>query len=150
MSWKTLGEMNPELQQKGLRLLVRDGIAFAFLSTVGAAGQARISPVSPIFCDDDMYLSIGDHTPKARDLKIRKTYALHALLGTHDEEFQISGKVNLIVSRAERENVHEAIKFPAYNRDDPVFRLDVTRCLWSYWESPAEKPSKRVVWRAPM
>ncbi len=149
MSWAVLLTSDPDLAAVGRRLLGREGIPIAFLATVTPLRRARISPVYPIFAGDELYLSIGAHTPKAGDLASNGTYALHAFLGEHDEEFQVSGRAHLVEDHAERTRAHSAIQFPVYNVADPVFRLDVDRCLWSRWDGPAERPSQRRSWAAP-
>ena len=156
MSWGLLVDSEPELAAKGRRLFERrgekggesGGVPLGYLATVSKAGDARIAPVCPIFCDNDVYLSVGRHTPKAHDLALVRSYALHAPLATHDEEFQISGAAELVTSTAEARRVHAAIAFPVFSAADPVFRLAVLRCLWSLWDEPAERPSRRLTWRA--
>ena len=147
MSWRSLTREEPELADKGRRRFERDGVPMAFMATVTERGTARLSPVCPIFCDDEIYLSVGAHTPKCRDLTLRGTYALHAFLGPHDEEFQISGSARLVQSEDEKYRVHQAIAFPVFNTHDPVFCLLVERCLWAYWDAPSEKPGQRRTWR---
>jgi hypothetical protein len=69
-----------------------------------------------------------------RDLRESGEFALHAFLGENDEEFQVSGGVNEIRDPSERSAVHEAIPFPSFQREDPIFRLVITRALWANWE----------------
>ncbi len=149
MSWTALSDADPELAAAGRRLLERDGRApIAFIATVSARGLPRLSPVGPIFSAGEIYLSIGAHTPKARDLANNGRYALHAVLGRRDEEFQMSGVAAPVTDKAERRAVHAAILFPVFNPDDPVFRLGVEWCAWSRWDGPSERPSFRRYWRA--
>ena len=148
MSWAQLLRSEPELAARGRRLLERAGVPMAFVATVSNRGEPRLAPVCPIFSGDEVYLSIGAHTPKACDLRQDGRYVLHAFLGDEDEEFQISGAAELVEAADEIRRVHESIAFPVYNAADPVFRLNVGRCLWSRWETPAERPSERRVWRS--
>jgi hypothetical protein len=148
MTWTRLEAEDPGLAAAGERLLGgSDGVHIGFLATVSVHGGARISPVCPIFSDGDVYLSIGAHTPKAGDLRRTGVYALHAFLGEKDEEFQCSGHATVVEDSAERSRVHRAIRFPSFDRDDPVFRLSVDRAFWAKWDGPSERPSQRRAWR---
>ncbi len=81
-----------------------------------------------------MSTSARGHTrPKRQDLAEDGSYVPHAFLGDHDEEFQVSGFAELITDEVHRARVHEAIRFPSYDAEDPVFRLRVSRALWSTW-----------------
>lgn len=151
-SWAGFETAAPELGEAGRRLLVgEDGVAIGYLATVSPARVPRISPVCPIFCGNDVYLSAGARTPKVRDLRANPAYALHAFLGADDEEFRITGQAADVSDPGERAAVHEAIPFPAFEKRDPVFRLAIDRALWVFWErvgQPDTRPVRRR-WRAP-
>jgi len=124
----------PEFAAAGRRLLVgADGVAIAFLASVARDGRPHLSPICPIFCDADLYLSAGKHSPKASDL-IDGPFVLHAFLGANDEEFQLAGRARRVDAEAERVAVHAAIPFKAFGRADPIFRFSIERALWVYWE----------------
>lgn len=150
-SWARFEALEPELAAAGRRLLVgADGVAIGFLASAGARGP-HIAPVCPIFSAGSLYLIAAERTPKARDLRERGAFALHACLGAHDEEFQIGGRAREVGERAERERVHGDVRFAAFGRDDPIFRLGVERALWVSWERPGQ-PGTRPVrrsWRLP-
>jgi hypothetical protein len=150
--WADLESGAPEFSAAGRRLMVgEDGVAIAFLATAGRHGGPHLSPVCPIFCGSDLYLSAGERTPKVRDLREGKCYVLHAFLGEHDEEFQIAGRATEVTDASERRAVHDAIPFPAFEPEDPIFRLSVQRALWVFWER-AGRPDTRAVrrrWSAP-
>ncbi|MGH0035743.1 MAG: pyridoxamine 5'-phosphate oxidase family protein [Myxococcota bacterium] len=145
--WAEFEASAPELGATGRRLLVgRDGVAIGFLASAAPGGPPHLSPVCPIFCDRDLYLSAGRPTPKARDLREGGGYVLHAFLGENDEEFQVAGSASEVDDLAERRSVHEAIPFAAFDREDPVFRLSVERALWVHWErvgQPDTRPVRR-------
>jgi len=140
----------PEFAAAARRLMIAaDGVAIAFLATVARDGRPHLSPVCPIFCDADLYLSAGIHTPKASDLQ-GGHFVLHAFLAANDEEFQLAGRACLVDAEAERAAVHGAIPFKAFGRDDPIFRFSIERALWVYWErvgQPDTKPVRRR-WKA--
>lgn len=123
-----------------------DGVAIGFLATVTKSNAPRLSPVCPIFCGDDVYLSVGAATPKVEDLRARTAYVLHAFLGEDDEELQFSGIASEVTDSGERAAVHQAIPFAAFEKGDPIFRLRVDRSLWVYWER-AGQPDTRAVRR---
>jgi hypothetical protein len=102
--------------------------------------------VCPIFCGSDLCLSAGSHTPKAADLRATGHYVLHAFLGANDEEFQVAGRAAEVLDETQRSAVHAAIPFAAFQRTDPIFRLDVERALWVHWER-AGQPDTRAVRR---
>lgn len=121
-----------------------DGVAIAFLATAGAAGRPHLSPVCPIFCGDDLYLSAGKRTPKQRDLRENGSFALHAFLAADDEEFQLAGTAGEVLEAAQRSAVHDAIRFPSFDAEDPIFRFDFERALWVYWEWVGEPDTRAV------
>lgn len=150
-SWAELEADAPEFGTAGRRLLVGDdGVAIGFLATTAANGVPHLSPVCPIFCGPHVYVSAGARTPKVADLRATGGYALHAFLGANDEEFQLAGRAREVAEPSERAAVHAAIRFAAFQRDDPIFCLDTDRALWVYWErvgQPDTRPVRRR-WRA--
>ncbi len=148
MRWREFETAQPDLATAGRQRLVgADGVAIAFLATVSTMGRPRMAPVCPIFCDADLYLSVGAHTPKANDLRRHGAYVLHAFLGDNDEEFQIAGFASEIADPQHRARVHSAIRFGAFKVADPIFQLDIDRALWVYWErvgQPDTKPIRRT------
>ncbi len=145
-SWGDFEEATPELAASGRRLFAGDDDnAIAFLATVARDGSPRLAPVCPIFCDRHVYLSVGIETPKKFDLLNDGRYVLHAFLGRSDEEFQIAGRAVLEASAEECDRVQSAIRF-VFKKEDPLFRLEIDRCLWGYWEN-AGKPNTRPVRR---
>jgi hypothetical protein len=151
-SWADFENQAPDFATAGRRLLIgSDGVAIGFLATVTESNTPRLSPVCPIFCGRDVYVSVGADTPKVRDLRARTSYVLHSFLGENDEEFQLSGTASQVRDFRECSTVHQAIPFAAFKRDDPIFRLRVERALWVYWERVGQ-PDTRAVrrrWRSP-
>ena len=145
--WSDFERAAPDFASAARRLFVgEDGVAIGFLATASAGGNPHLGPVCPIFCADHLYLSAGARTPKVRDLRGNPRFALHAFLAANDEELQLRGPVLEITGEAERSAVHEAIPFAAFDRDDPIFRLDVSSSVWVYWEN-AGQPDTRPVRR---
>ncbi len=143
MRWHEFTEAEPAMAEVGLSLLYRENQGeVAILATVDERGRPRVAPVSPIFCEGGLYLSVGAHTPKARHLQHNGLYALHALVGADDLEFQISGSVREIDNGAEHERVVAAIPFPSFDASDPIFELLLERALTVTWTKPATRGSK--------
>ena len=146
-SWTEFAESAPDFAAAGKRLLVgEDGVAIAFLGTAQPAGILHLAPVCPVFCGPELYLSAAAKSPKVRDLRTDGRYALHAFLGPNDEEFQLRGTATATVDAAERARVHEAIPFPSFERDDPIFRFAINSVLWAFWERVGQ-PDTQVVRR---
>ena len=148
VSWSEFERAAPELAAVGRELLYRpDCGEVGILATVDAAGSPRVAPVCPIFSDAGIYLSVRAHTPKCRHLKGDGRYALHALVGGDDLEFQISGRVRLVGDADERRRVIAAIPFPSFGVDDPIFELEIERALVVSWPEGGERGDKRA-WSA--
>lgn len=147
IGWLEFERVAPEFAAAGRRLLVgADGVAIGFLATLRPGPAPRLAPICPIFAGGGLYVSAAGRTPKVRDLRAAPAYALHAFLGQNDEEFQISGHAVRILEEDQRQVVHEAIPFAAFDRADPIFELRVGRALWAWWERPGQ-PDTRVVRR---
>jgi hypothetical protein len=149
-SWAQLSRAAPELAGAGERLLIgADGVAIAFLASAGARAP-HLSPVCPIFSAGELFVIAPERTPKARDLRERGAFVLHAFLGANDEEFQLGGRAREVTDAAARARVHGDVRFPSFGREDPIFRLDLERALWVRWEGVGTPDARSVrrVWRA--
>lgn len=146
-SWTGFEAEAGEMAEAGRRVLVgNDGVAIAFLATAGASARPtpHLAPVCPIFAGDGLYVSAAGRSPKVYDLREGGGFALHAFLGANDEEFQVAGRAIEVDDPDERARVHEAIAFPAFDREDPIFRFDIRRALWVYWERVGQPDTKAV------
>jgi hypothetical protein len=149
-TWSEFERAAPDFGDAGRRLFTgADGVAIGFLATVSAAGTPHLAPVCPIFSGANLYLSAGTHTPKVRDFRTSGAFVLHAFLGADDEEFQLAGIAIEVEDPAERQAVHAAIPFTAFQASDPVFRLGIERALWVYWERTGQPDTKAVRRRWP-
>jgi hypothetical protein len=140
----------PELASAARRLFAgADGVAIGFLATASPAARPHLAPVCPVFCGDDLYVVAVARSPKAADLRENGAYVLHAFLGANDEELQLAGRAHEVESAEERTDVHAAIPFASFGRTDPIFRLDVERALWVYWQRAGQPDTKAVRRRWP-
>ncbi len=146
--WKDFAAASPELARIGASLLLHpDRGEVAILAMANADHRPCVAPVSPIACNSGLYLSVGSHTPKVHHLLGNGYYALHAMVGADDLEFQISGSVRNVVSQSERDEVVAAIPFPSFDRNDPIFELLIERALVVTWPERTTKGLKQS-WRA--
>ena len=149
-SFAGFGRAVADFAEAARRLFVHpDGNAIGFIATVSTAGRPHLCPVCPIFCGEHLYLSAGGHTPKVEDLRDNGEYVLHAFLGENDEEVQLAGRAREVLDHAERSAVHRAIPFAAFDRSDPVFRFDIERAFWVFWERVGQPDTRpiRKRWR---
>jgi len=140
----------PELGAAARRLFIgADGVAIGFLATVSERGRPHLAPVCPVFCRDELFVVAAAHSPRTAALRAQGAFVLHAFLGQSDEEFQLAGQAVEIVAADERAAVHAAVPFASFQRTDPIFRLDVERALWVYWERAGQPDTKAVRRRWP-
>ncbi len=145
MNWADFERAVPAFGEAGKRLMTpHGGVSIGFLATIGDA--LHLAPVCPIFCTPNIYLSVGRATPKRRDLDRDGRYVLHAFLAQNDEEFRIAGRATCVDDEMERGRVHDAIRFGAFDRADPVYALNIDSSMWAHWEN-AGRPGTRPVRR---
>lgn len=148
ISWAEFEVRSADIARAGIELLYHPGRGeVAILATVDPLGRPRVAPVSPIFCDAGLYLSLGAHTPKYRHLRRDPHYALHAMVGADDLEFQISGLVRWVESVSERNAVVAAIPFPSFDASDPIVELLIDRALMVTWPQRTARGVK-TAWQA--
>jgi hypothetical protein len=73
-SWGEFEAREPDLAAFGAARLA---IPPAYLATVRADGAPRVHPVTPIMGDGHLFLFMEPTSPKGRDLRQRRWYALH-------------------------------------------------------------------------
>lgn len=144
-TWAEFETKAPAFAAAARRLFIgTDGVAIGFLATVSPEGEPHLAPVCPIFTDKGIYLSAASATPKIRDLRTNRHFALHAFLDESDEEIQLRGLASEIIDESARAAVHAAIKFGAFDRDHPIFSFDIAGAVWVYWEN-AGQPDTRAI-----
>jgi general stress protein 26 len=134
-SWAEFLAEEKSLAESGRKLLSGEGDSpIAFIATCTNNGTPHLAPVCPIFSGDHLYVSTGTKTPKRTDLEENGSYVLHAFLGNNDEEFQIAGKAFIVRDLEEINQVHSSIRF-TFKPEDPIYRLELSRALWCFWEN---------------
>ncbi len=74
VSWGEFATLEPDLARFGAERLTA---APAYLATIRRSGSPRVHPVTPIFTDAGLFLFMEPTSPKGRDLRERKSFALH-------------------------------------------------------------------------
>ncbi len=149
LSWPEFMAVVPDIATIGQRLLFNpDAGEVAILATVNLQGKPCVAPFCPIFTATGMFLLAARETPKAHHLAETPAYALHALLGTDDLEFQVSGAARQVTDTVERSVVIASVPFPSYDPTDPIFELRIERALSVSWPEPGVKQKKS--WAAPL
>jgi hypothetical protein len=95
-TWGEFERLAPALARFGAERLAQ---APAYLATVRANGTPRVHPVSPIIGGGYLFVFMEPTSPKARDLRVRRWFALHN--GVPDTvgsggEFSVSGHGKLV------------------------------------------------------
>ena len=145
LRWSEFEHAAPEIAETGRQLLYDPNEGkVAILATLDGIGRPRVAPICPIFTDEGVYLLAGKATPKVAQLEDDPNYAMHALIGSDDLEFQIRGQVRRVEHEGERELVLAAVSFPSFDRDDPIFELLITNALAVVWPQPGQ--SEKRTW----
>jgi hypothetical protein len=74
VTWPDFALAAPELAAFGAERLGRPP---AYLATVTGDGGARVHPVTPVVAPSGLYVFMEPTSPKGRDLRERRRYALH-------------------------------------------------------------------------
>lgn len=111
MTWGEFAGAEPELAAFGEGRL---RLPPAYLATVRSSGAPRVHPVTPIISTGALLLFMEPTSPKGRDLRARRWYALHnGVPDTHGSggEFFVSGKGFEVADPAFRAIATEAASY---------------------------------------
>jgi hypothetical protein len=141
-SWSEFAEQAPTIAEGGRALFYQHGVPLAYLATIRKDGGPRIHPVCPIVHGDELWLLIGDHSPKRWDLLRDGRYALHAFpVPKGDDEFMVAGTAVHVTEHSTIEDVEAALKATgASSSEHTLFRLSVERALLSLYEPDPAGP----------
>lgn len=131
-TWGQFRQAAPEFAESGARLF--DKWQIAYLASVDRKGAPRVHPVTPVLFEEGLYLFIPESTPKGKDLVRTDRFAMHAMPGKNDEEFYIKGIARRVENPLLHKEVYDSITFTT-GKDDPLYELQINKCLWSYWEN---------------
>jgi Pyridoxamine 5'-phosphate oxidase len=145
-TWGEFRAGHPSLAAFGAERL---GHAPAYLATVRADGAPRVHPVTPVIGDDHLFVFMEPTSPKGRDLRERRSYALHCgvpdMEGTGGE-FHVSGTATLIDDQEARALAVASARYSPAERYI-LFELHITeaRCN-GYGDVTLPTPAR---WLAP-
>lgn len=116
VSWGAFADADPELAAFGEGLLMAPP---AYLATVRRDGSPRVHPVTPILASGGLFVFMEPTSPKGRDLRERRRFALHN--GVPDTEgsggeFSVSGEGIPVDDPAVRAIVAEAASYDPADR----------------------------------
>lgn len=146
VTWGVFAEEAPEIAAAGERLFRQHQVAF--LATIRRNGAPRIHPVVPIIADKRLWVFIPPTSPKHGDLLRDRRYALHALLGEHDEEFTVRGYATAIAGQQQWLMVAEQASY-SVGAGHVLFELHIETCLWGIWERVGQPDTRAVRRRWP-
>lgn len=129
--WTRFAEGAPELAAFGAGILARPP-GVAYVATVAADGYPRVHPVTPFIGDGRLFVFTEPTSPKARDLRDRRVFALHNGVPDTDGsggEFFVRGTARLIEDADTRAMAASAAPYDPAERY-VLFELDVieARC----------------------
>ncbi len=116
VTWGGFADAEPELAGFGEGLLMAPP---AYLATVRRDGSPRVHPVTPILAGGGLFVFMEPTSPKGRDLRERRRFALHN--GVPDTEgsggeFSVSGEGIPVDDPAVRATVAEAASYDPADR----------------------------------
>jgi hypothetical protein len=148
--WGVFADQAPDVAEAGRTLIYQFGTGLGYLATLRPDGAPRLHPVCPVVCDGGLYVFIGNHSPKLRDLQRDGRFTLHTFPCVDvDDEFMVSGTAVDAESFGVRDAVYAAyVATGATTSNDTLFELLIDRALHAkYQERPSWPPDYRR-WRA--
>lgn len=149
--WGELEAAKPEMASVLTTLLA--SIPIAYLATVRRDGAPRVHPVCPIIAAGGLYVAVAGESapqpsPKRFDLARDGRYALHAVPGTRDDEFYMTGSAVRVTGGTTRRLVAQAAGH-SIRDDDWIFELLATYVMTAYWEHLGQPDTYpvRTEWR---
>jgi hypothetical protein len=154
--WHSFARAAPALAAFGQSCLERPPTV-SYLGTIAADGLPRVHPVTPIVGDGRLFVFMEPTSPKVRDLRERRVFALHNGVPDGDGtggEFFVRGLAEPVEDPAVRSAAAAAASYEAADRY-VLFELTVAeaRCIGygdvtlpdpQRWRDPEAEPSKRA------
>jgi hypothetical protein len=146
--WHSFARAAPALAAFGQSCLERPPTV-SYLGTIAADGLPRVHPVTPIVGDGRLFLFMEPTSPKVRDLRERRVFALHNGVPDGDGtggEFFVRGLAEPVEDPAVRSAAVAAASYEAADRY-VLFELTVAeaRCI-GYGDVTLPDPQR---WRDP-
>ena len=144
LSWAEFEAAAPEIAAAGRRLFALNEVAY--LATVTATCRPRIHPFCPAIAGGRFWAFIIDASPKRGDLDVNGRYAIHAMPGSEDEQFFMSGRARRETDPGLRQVALAAMPYSDADEHHLLYEFLVERTLWTTWEN-FQQPGMRPVHR---
>ena len=128
------------LAELGRRRLGDPGVVL--VGTIRADGSPRLSPVEPLFWDDDLWLSMGWGSRKAADLQRDARVLVHSIVTSRDGtggEYKVRGhaiaELDPVVQHGYARAMHAEAGWEPQPGRFHLFRIDVDDVAFIRWDS---------------
>jgi hypothetical protein len=148
--WSEFAAERPDMAEAGRTLIYQFRVGLGYLATVRKDGAPRVHPVCPVIANDGLYVFIGNHSLKRRDLLRDGRFALHTFPNPQvDDEFTVSGRVERVDDPAVRQIVYDTYTATgAFTSDDTLFELLLDRALHAKYGPRPSWPPAYTRWSA--
>ena len=140
------------MAEAGRALFYQVRVGLGYLATIRKDGGPRVHPVCPVIAHGGLYLFIGNHSPKAQDLRRDGRFALHTFpCPDVDDEFFVAGTAQRVDDVSVRAVVYATYTATgASTSDDTLYELLLQRALHAkYTARPSWPPVYRKwAWNA--
>lgn len=140
MRWHEFESQQATLAELGRRRLGDPGVVL--VGTIRRDGSPRLSPVEPLFWNDDLWLSMGWGSRKASDLERDARVLVHSIVTSRDGtagEYKVRGHAIADLDPAVQRGYARAIQAVAGWEPQAgrfhLFRVDVDDVTFIRWDS---------------
>ena len=148
--WSDFAAERPDMADAGRTLIYQFRVGLGYLATVRKDGGPRVHPVCPVIANGSLYVFIGNHSPKRRDLLRDGRFALHSFPNPQvDDEFTVRGRAVRVDDATVRQIVYDAYTATgAFTSDDTLFELRLERALHAKYGPRPSWPPAYTRWSA--
>jgi len=139
MRWAEFDREQPQLARLGQRMLGEPGVVL--VATIRVDGAPRLSPVEPLFWNDDLWLSMGWGSRKAADLTRDPRILVHSIVTSRDGtsgEYKVRGQAIVETDPAAHEAYAAVVASSLGWQPEPgrfhLFRVDVEDVTYIRWD----------------
>jgi hypothetical protein len=122
--WRDFELDAPRLGQIAHQRLIAPGVLL--IVTLRTDGSARLSPVEPLVCDDDLWLSMLWRSQKAADLLRDDRILVHSIVTSREGEpgeVKLRGRAIPIDDAGQRRRYCDAVAALGWRPEEPYFHL---------------------------
>jgi hypothetical protein len=140
MRWSEIEQAQPDLASLGRARLGGPGVVL--VATIRADGSPRLSPVEPLFWQNDLWLSMGWNTRKVVDLRRDPRILVHSVVTGREGdggEYKVRGHAVPEDDPALQDGYARTVEHELDWRPEPgrfhLFRLDIGDVTFIRWDS---------------